>query len=128
MSLVHLQSADELAAESPDVVAVSLVDEARQRLGQQLAQERLEAFHHARAGRHGVHHTPGCPAIDRDPDSSSAGIGGGLLCWQAVTPPGSSRGCCCHAADLPAERAAIKAKQAACAERERLHQLGWCYD
>ena len=31
------------------------------------------------------------------------GIGGDLLCWQAVTPPGNFLGSCCHAADLPAE-------------------------
>ena len=48
---VHLQSADDLTAERPDVVAVQAQGLARQRQGQQLAQERLEAFDHPQAGR-----------------------------------------------------------------------------
>ena len=48
---VHLQSADDLTAEHPDVVAVSAQGLARQRPGQQFAQERLEAFDHPQARR-----------------------------------------------------------------------------
>jgi len=47
---IDLQSTDDLTAESPDVVAVSAPGLARQLQGQQLAQERLEAFHHPPAG------------------------------------------------------------------------------
>ena len=48
---VHLQSADDLAAQSPEVVAVSAQGLARQIQGQQVAQERLEAFHQPQTGR-----------------------------------------------------------------------------
>jgi len=48
---VHLQSADDLTAEHPDVVAVQAQGLARQRQGQHLAQERLEAVHHPQAVR-----------------------------------------------------------------------------
>src|SRR3974390_3780663 len=46
---VHLQLADNLTAENPDIVAVLAQGLARQRQGQQLAQERPEAFHNALA-------------------------------------------------------------------------------
>jgi hypothetical protein len=48
---VHLQSADDFTAKHPAVVAVQAQGPARQRQGQQLAQERLEAFDHPQAGR-----------------------------------------------------------------------------
>ena len=48
---VHLQSADDLAAQSPEVVAVSAQGLARQLHGQQVAQERLEAFDQPQTGR-----------------------------------------------------------------------------
>ena len=41
---VHLQCADELAAKSPDVVAVSAQGLARQLQGQQVVQERFEVL------------------------------------------------------------------------------------
>lgn len=43
---IHLQLADHLTAESPDIVAVPVQGLARHKEGQQLAQERLEAFDH----------------------------------------------------------------------------------
>jgi hypothetical protein len=48
---IHLQLADHLTAESPDIVAVPVQGLARHEEGRQLAQERLEAFDHAQAGR-----------------------------------------------------------------------------
>lgn len=42
---VDLHPADDLTAEDPDVVTVLAQGLARQRSGQQLAQERLEALH-----------------------------------------------------------------------------------
>ena len=52
---VHLQSADDLlTAKDPDVVAVQAQGLARQRQGQHLAQERLEAFHDPQAVRNVV--------------------------------------------------------------------------
>ncbi len=49
--IVHLQCANDLAAQSPEVVAVSAQSPARQMQGQQVAQERLEAFHQSQTGR-----------------------------------------------------------------------------
>jgi hypothetical protein len=49
--IVDLHPADDLSAEKPDVVAVTAEDPARQLLGQQVAQEWLEVFHHPLAGR-----------------------------------------------------------------------------
>src|ERR1700677_3131257 len=70
---VHLQCADELAAKSPDVVAVSAQGLARQLQGQQVAQERLEAFHQPQTGRNIARlHTPSYAATDQGPDSRSA--------------------------------------------------------
>ena len=43
---IHLQLADDLTAEHPDIVAVPVQGLARHREGQQLAQEWLEAFDH----------------------------------------------------------------------------------
>jgi hypothetical protein len=48
---IHLQLADDLTAEHPDIVAVPVQGRARHREGQQLAQERLEAFDHPQARR-----------------------------------------------------------------------------
>ena len=48
---IHLQMADDLTAESPDIVAVPAQGLARHREGQQLTQERPEAFDHPQAGR-----------------------------------------------------------------------------
>ena len=48
---VHLQFADDLTAEKPNVVAVPAQGLARQPQGQQGAQERLEAFHQPQTGR-----------------------------------------------------------------------------
>src|SRR5580658_1010639 len=48
---VHLQPTDDLAAENPDVVAVSTQGLARQMQVEQVAQERPEALHHPLAGR-----------------------------------------------------------------------------
>ena len=50
-AVVHLQVADDFTAESPDVVAVLAQRRARWTQGQQLTQERFEAFHHLLAGR-----------------------------------------------------------------------------
>jgi len=47
---VHLQLADDLTAKSPDVVAVLAQGLTRQLPDQQVAQERLEAFHHPQTG------------------------------------------------------------------------------
>ena len=48
---VHLQPADDLTAENPDVVAMLAQCLARQVQAQQVAQERLEAVHYLLAGR-----------------------------------------------------------------------------
>ena len=48
---IHLQCANDLTAQSPNVVAVSARGLARQLQGQQGAQERLEAFHQPQTGR-----------------------------------------------------------------------------
>ena len=48
---VHLQPADDLTAENPDVVAMLAQGLARQVQAQQVAQERLEAVHYLLAGR-----------------------------------------------------------------------------
>ena len=48
---VHLQCANDLTAQNPEVVAVSAQGPARQMQGQQVAQERLEAFHQPQTGR-----------------------------------------------------------------------------
>lgn len=50
-SAVHLQCTNDLAAQSPEVVAVSAQGPARQMQGQQVAQEGLEAFHQPQTGR-----------------------------------------------------------------------------
>ena len=80
---VHLQSADDLAAEHPDVVAVQAQGLARQRQGQQLAQERLEAFAPS-AGRTECRAASYAqlrwPLIEVRAVALQ-GIGGDLLCW-----------------------------------------------
>ena len=48
---VHLQCADDFAAQSPNVVAMSTQGPARQMQGQQVAQEWLETFHQPQTGR-----------------------------------------------------------------------------
>ena len=79
---VHLQPADDLTAENPDVVAVSAQGLARQRPGQQLAQERLEAFHHPQAGRNvaWLIRPAAWPLIEVR-TVALQGIGGDLLRW-----------------------------------------------
>ena len=48
---IHLQLADDLTAEHPDIIAVPVQGFARHRECQQLTQERPEAFDHPQAGR-----------------------------------------------------------------------------
>ena len=76
---VHLQSADDLTAEHPGVVAVQAQGLARQRQGQQLAQERPEAAHHE-AGRNvaWLIRPAAWPLIEVR-TVALQGIGGGLL-------------------------------------------------
>ena len=78
---VHRQSADDLTAEHPDVVAVQAQGFVRQRPGQQLAQERLEAFDHPQARRNvaWLIRPAGWPLIEVR-TVALQGIGGGLLC------------------------------------------------
>src|SRR3984893_11667424 len=101
---VALQSADDLTAKDPDVVAVQAQGLVRQRPGQHLTQERLEAFDHPQAGRNVacLICPTGWPLLEIRAVALQ-GIGGDLMCWQADRPPGNSLGSCCHAADLPVE-------------------------
>jgi hypothetical protein len=69
---VHLQSADDLTAKDPDVVAVQTQGLARQIPGQHLAQERFETFHDPQAVRNVAWLIRPTGRPDRDPDSSFA--------------------------------------------------------
>ena len=103
---VHLQSADHLAAKNPDVVAVPPQSRARQRLGQQVAQERSEVLDQPHAMRNvaGFIRPAASPPIEVR-TVSPQGVGGRLLIWQTGTRSGNSLGACCLEADLPAEPA-----------------------
>jgi len=79
---VHLQPADDLTAENPDVVAMLAQSLARQMQAQQVAQERLEAVHYLLAGRNVacLIRPTAWPLIEiRTVDLQ--GIGGSLLRW-----------------------------------------------
>jgi hypothetical protein len=77
---VDLQLADNLTAENPDIVAVSAQGLARQREGEQLAEEWLEAFHHALAVWNVAFLVrPAARPLIEIRTEALQGIGGGLL-------------------------------------------------
>ena len=77
---VHLQSADDLPTESPDVVAVLTQGLARQSPRQQFAQERLAAFRDLQAGRNvGCLIRPAARPLIEIRAVGLQGIGGSLL-------------------------------------------------
>ena len=77
---VHLQLADDLTAENPDIVAVLAQGLARQRQRQQLAEEWLEAFHHALAVWNvALLIRPAVRPLIEIRTEALQGIGGGLL-------------------------------------------------
>ena len=79
---VHLQPADDLTPENPDVVAVLAQGLARQTQAQQVAQERLEALHYLLAGRNvACLIRPAAWPLIEVRTVGLQGIGGSLLGW-----------------------------------------------